>query len=181
MRLGAYNLFSLRQCGKGFHAHIGSVNAVPRAMAIIAGIRYIDLYGKKPLIRLAGDAGSQNFTGKPQGFLHGHPPDFWHFDMQPLQAKFVIRDIKAIPRFSFLLEDRVLILMRPQPLPRGLEIGKRLAMGVAMNVLQPGKCRVLDRIKLFFERARVRMAARHCPFHSPTPSSRQSGPCHPLA
>ena len=50
--------------------------------------------------------------------------------------------------------------MRPQPLPRGREIGKRLAMGVAMNVLQPGKCRVLDCIKLFFERARVRMAAR---------------------
>ena len=74
--------------------------------------------------------------------------------------------ILPAPRFSFLLEDRVLILMRPQPLPRGLEIGKRLAMSVAMNVLQPGKCRVLDRIKLFLERARVRMAARPCRFHS---------------
>ncbi len=75
--------------------------------------------------------------------------------------------ILPAPRFSFLLEDRVLILMRPQPLPRGLEIGKRLAMSVAMNVLQPGKCRVLDRIKLFLERARVRIApACPCRFHS---------------
>ena len=100
MNLGDCNLFSIRHCGKGFHAHIGSLDAVPRAMAIIACIWHIHLNGEKPLIRLAGDAGSPNFTGKPKGFLHGHPPDFGQFDLRPLQAKFVIRDIKAIPRFS---------------------------------------------------------------------------------
>ncbi len=159
------------RCGS-LNAQVDAVDLVRRATPIALRIGHFDLYCHKPTIRRARDRRAQYLSFEAQFLGHGDVADLGQTDRLAVQTELVVGYVKAVAAAPLFLEARCVRLfasleVSEESFPGFGEMGKRLGVGVPVNVLQPRPSvfveplwvGVFDGVELLFERHCVWLAA----------------------
>src|SRR5438552_796229 len=158
----------------------------PNNRLVFAGCwRDVELHGKtgKPCISQTGDGDRHELPHEPESLTHTHPPQLRDTEALALDGALVISNIETVVA-SFLLEGGVFRFMAKKLAKSSAEMGKRLAMRIAVHLVHPGVALVLDRIPLHLQLRRRRLftiAVLHLPVRESPVVGKPSGASRLLA
>ena len=111
------------------------------------------------MVRLTADRGRHDLAGEPKLLGRPHAADHRQPYREPVHRELIVGNVEGVAHLALLLERRPLSVTPPPCLERPLEIGERLRVSVAVDILEPRELLVLEAVEEASQLPAVRLFA----------------------